>query len=209
VERLGLSSLRSHGRGHRFKPCTTHHDSPSESTTYATPRWCFRFWWAKSKGTHWMSVCPGCARAMPATPGSSEMSRKSPTTAGKKVSVRTMVVGWAHAVVGDSIEGFQLKRIRSGVETLLAATGVSREVRGRLQYARPHRSTGSTLRQARLHAGEAGNPRSSPARAPAPRLRQACSAIRSADPPRPVNPSGFSVNSDATCCKVSGLHCST
>lgn len=55
------------------------------------------------------------------------------TTAGKKpVSVRTLA-GWAHAVVGGSIEGFQLKRIRSGVETLLAAHGVSREVRGHLQ----------------------------------------------------------------------------
>lgn len=55
------------------------------------------------------------------------------TTAGKKaISVRTLA-GWAHAVVGDSIEGFQLKRIRSGVETLLAAQGVSREVRSHLQ----------------------------------------------------------------------------
>ena len=43
------------------------------------------------------------------------------TTAGKKaISVRTLS-GWAHALVGDSIEDFQLKRIRSGVETLLAA----------------------------------------------------------------------------------------
>jgi hypothetical protein len=39
------------------------------------------------------------------------------TTAGKKaISVRTLA-GWAHDVVGDTIEGFQLKRIRSGVET--------------------------------------------------------------------------------------------
>jgi hypothetical protein len=51
------------------------------------------------------------------------------TTAGKKaISVRTLA-GWAHDVIGDTIEGFQLKRIRSGVETLLAANGVSREVR--------------------------------------------------------------------------------
>ncbi len=55
------------------------------------------------------------------------------TTAGKKpISVRTLA-GWACDVVGDSIDGFQLKRIRSGVETLLAASGVSREVRGHLQ----------------------------------------------------------------------------
>jgi integrase len=55
------------------------------------------------------------------------------TTAGKKaISVRTLA-GWARAIVGDAIEGFQLKRIRSGVETLLAAHRVSREVRGHLQ----------------------------------------------------------------------------
>lgn len=52
------------------------------------------------------------------------------TTAGKKIiSVRSFA-GWAHAVVADSNEGFQLKRMQSGVETLLAAYGVSREVRG-------------------------------------------------------------------------------
>ena len=69
------------------------------------------------------------------------------TTTGKKaISVRTLA-GWAHAVVGDSIEGFQLKRIRSGVETLLAAHGVSREVRGHLQ------SHGLTGVQARHYDG--------------------------------------------------------
>jgi hypothetical protein len=57
-------------------------------------------------------------------------------TAGRKaISVRTLRrmgpgPGW---LVGNAIEGFQLKRIRSGVETLLAAQGVSREVRGHLQ----------------------------------------------------------------------------
>jgi len=55
------------------------------------------------------------------------------TTADKKpISVRTLA-GWAQDIVDDSIEDFQLKRIRSGVETLLAAQGVSREVRGHLQ----------------------------------------------------------------------------
>ncbi len=69
------------------------------------------------------------------------------TTAGKKpISVRTLA-GWAHDIVGDSIEGFQLKRIRSGVETLLAAHGVSREVRGHLQ------SHGLTGVQARHYDG--------------------------------------------------------
>jgi integrase len=69
------------------------------------------------------------------------------TTAGKKpISVRTLA-GWAGALVGDSIEGFQLKRIRSGIETLLAARGVSREIRGHLQ------SHGLTGVQARHYDG--------------------------------------------------------
>lgn len=38
-----------------------------------------------------------------------------------------------YAIVGDGIEGFQVKRIRSGIETLLAAQGISREVRGHPQ----------------------------------------------------------------------------
>ena len=66
------------------------------------------------------------------------------TTAGKKaISVRTLA-GWSHDVVGETIEGLQLKRIRSGVETLLAANGVSREVRGHLQS---HGLTGVQARQ--------------------------------------------------------------
>ena len=40
---------------------------------------------------------------------------------------------WAHDTVIEAIPGFQLKRVRSGVETLLAANGISREVRGHLQ----------------------------------------------------------------------------
>lgn len=69
------------------------------------------------------------------------------TTAGKKpISVRTLA-GWAHSIVGDAIQRFQLKRIRSGVETLLAAHGVSREVRGHLQ------SHGLTGVQARHYDG--------------------------------------------------------
>lgn len=65
------------------------------------------------------------------------------TTGGKKpISVRTMA-SWANDIVGDAIAGFQLKRIRSGVETLLAAKGVSREVRG---YLQSHGQTGVQVR---------------------------------------------------------------
>jgi integrase len=69
------------------------------------------------------------------------------TTGGEKaISARTLT-GWAHAIAGTEIEGFQLKRIRSGVETLLAREGVSREVRGHLQ------SHGLTGVQARHYDG--------------------------------------------------------
>lgn len=40
---------------------------------------------------------------------------------------------WAVQAVGDTIPDFQTKRIRSGVETILASAGVSKEIRGRLQ----------------------------------------------------------------------------
>lgn len=39
---------------------------------------------------------------------------------------------WAHETVAEAMPGFQLKRVRSGVETLLAANGINREVRGHL-----------------------------------------------------------------------------
>ena len=55
------------------------------------------------------------------------------TTAGKKAISRRTLAGWAHGIVGTSIDGFQLKRIRSGDETLLAAKGISRKVLGHLQ----------------------------------------------------------------------------
>lgn len=46
----------------------------------------------------------------------------------------TTMSGWAKAAVGDAISKFKLKRIRSGVETLLAyGQGVSKDIRGRLQ----------------------------------------------------------------------------
>jgi hypothetical protein len=47
----------------------------------------------------------------------------------------------------DTIEGFQLKRVRSGVETLLAANRISREIRGHVQ------SHGLTGIQARHYDG--------------------------------------------------------
>ena len=69
------------------------------------------------------------------------------TTNGRCPIEATTVTGWAHDAVGEEIEGFQLKRIRSGVESLLAASGISREIRGHLQ------SHGLTGLQARHYDG--------------------------------------------------------
>jgi integrase len=69
------------------------------------------------------------------------------TTKGVKPISGTTLSGWAAQVVGDSIDGFQLKRVRSGVETLLAANRISREIRGHVQ------SHGLTGIQARHYDG--------------------------------------------------------
>jgi integrase len=54
---------------------------------------------------------------------------------------------WAVDAAGEGVEGFQAKRIRSGVETLLASAKVPKEIRGRLQ------SHGVTGVQARHYDG--------------------------------------------------------
>lgn len=69
------------------------------------------------------------------------------TTRGVKPISGTTLSGWAAQVVGDAIEGFQVKRVRSGVETLLAANRISREIRGHVQ------SHGLTGIQARHYDG--------------------------------------------------------
>lgn len=55
------------------------------------------------------------------------------TDGGKTHMAATTLAGWAKDVAGDKIEAFQAKRVRSGVETLLASARVSRETRGHLQ----------------------------------------------------------------------------
>lgn len=57
------------------------------------------------------------------------------TDGGKTPMHATSLSAWA-AEIGPraaKIEGFQLKRVRSGVETLLAEAGISSEIRGQLQ----------------------------------------------------------------------------
>jgi hypothetical protein len=65
------------------------------------------------------------------------------TKKGIKPISGTTLSGWAVQAVGDAVEGFQLKRVRSGVETLLAAHQVSREIRG---YVQSHGLTGIQAR---------------------------------------------------------------
>ena len=55
------------------------------------------------------------------------------TTKGEKPVSAATLTKWAKDLVGDQISDFQLKRIRSGVETLLAANKINRDVRGHLQ----------------------------------------------------------------------------
>ncbi|MDR0481119.1 MAG: hypothetical protein LBG66_04455, partial [Gallionellaceae bacterium] len=55
------------------------------------------------------------------------------TDAGKTHLAATTLSSWAAELVGDRIEGFQTKRLRSGVETLLAKAKIPGETRGRLQ----------------------------------------------------------------------------
>ena len=43
------------------------------------------------------------------------------------------VLHWAQNAVGDTIANFKLKRIRSGIETLLSSKRVAKDIRGRLQ----------------------------------------------------------------------------
>ena len=69
------------------------------------------------------------------------------TNEGVKPISATTLSSWAHDAAVKSIPGFQLKRVRSGVETVLAANGVNREVRGQLQ------SHGLTGVQARHYDG--------------------------------------------------------
>lgn len=55
------------------------------------------------------------------------------TNGGIKPISATTLSNWAIDITGAVIEDFQLKRVRSGIETLLSSHGVSREVRGLLQ----------------------------------------------------------------------------
>lgn len=55
------------------------------------------------------------------------------TDGGTTHVAATTLSDWAAELAADAIDDFQAKRIRSGVETLLASAGISQDIRGRLQ----------------------------------------------------------------------------
>ena len=103
------------------------------------------------------------------------------TTEGVRPIAGTTLSNWSRQVVGSAIEGFQLKRVRSGVKTLFAANRVNREIRGHVQshgltgvqarhydghdYMREKREALEVLRREVTH-------RATPAPAPAPEGRR-------------------------------------
>lgn len=79
---------------------------------------------------HTLPLLPDAAVALLECAPSGEFALS--TDEGKTHLAATTLSGWA-AEAAAGIPEFQAKRIRSGVETLLASVGVSREIRGRLQ----------------------------------------------------------------------------
>ena len=56
------------------------------------------------------------------------------STDGGHTHVRNETLSrWAKELVGEQIDGFQLKRVRSGVETLLSSLDVRKDIRGQIQ----------------------------------------------------------------------------
>lgn len=55
------------------------------------------------------------------------------TDGGETHIHETTLSDWAKTLVGEKIPNFQLKRVRSGIETLLASKGIDKSIRGRLQ----------------------------------------------------------------------------
>lgn len=79
---------------------------------------------------HTVPLIPAAATALTACKPEGQFALS--TDHGKTHLGATTLSAWAVEAAGD-IPGFQAKRIRSGVETLLASMGVSSEIRGRLQ----------------------------------------------------------------------------
>ncbi|MET0312328.1 MAG: hypothetical protein ABW051_09780 [Burkholderiaceae bacterium] len=80
---------------------------------------------------HVLPLVPDAHKAMQEF-ASNDATYTYSVTPGKAVSA-THLSRTAAKLVGQDIPNFLLKRVRSGVETLLAANGVNKEIRGRLQ----------------------------------------------------------------------------
>jgi integrase len=85
----------------------------------------------KAPRPHPLPLIPAAASALREclSPGTYALS----TDEGETHLAPTTLSAWAVEAVSNSIPEFQAKRIRSGVETLLASAGISSELRGRLQ----------------------------------------------------------------------------
>lgn len=90
----------------------------------------------KAPRPHTLPLIPEAAQALAACAPAGLYALSSDPTEKRGTThiAATTLARWAQEVAaGAGIEGFQAKRIRSGVETLLAARGVTQDIRGRLQ----------------------------------------------------------------------------
>jgi integrase len=97
---------------------------------------------------HTVPLVPAAAKAMKELKNAKEYALS--TDGGEKPLSAMTLTNWAREIP-HGIEGFQLKRIRSGVETALAAARVSKEIRGHLQS---HGLTGVQARHYDAHEYE-------------------------------------------------------
>ncbi|RYH29770.1 MAG: integrase, partial [Alcaligenaceae bacterium] len=100
---------------------------------------------------HLVPLIPEAAKALRECKPSGTYALSSDS--GKTHVAATSLSAWAVEAVGANVADFQTKRIRSGVETLLASAKVSQDIRGRLQS---HGVTGVQARQQMLRLRHAG-----------------------------------------------------
>lgn len=81
--------------------------------------------------THLLPLIPEAKKALDEAVSGGEYVLS--TDGGKTHLSASTLTKWAQEIVGEKIPGFTGKRIRSGVETLLAKHQVGKDVRGRLQ----------------------------------------------------------------------------
>lgn len=81
--------------------------------------------------SHMLPLIPGAKKSLDAVASGGEYALSS--DGGASHITAANLNRWAQEIVGDQIPRFTIKRIRSGVETLLAKQGVGKDIRGRLQ----------------------------------------------------------------------------